>query len=295
MKRYIVLFLMIIMACSCFAQSPEELLSKYVTNVSVPDKNIETFHFQLTINVDGDIYPVQVWYKNEGHFGFNLFDKDKTPILIIRNDNVLFYNVIEKQVMYFPKNITIVKAVYENEQLVANVNYHQPNEEEKENTVQVGFLDLANNARKDMTAAEKDGLLEIIGHTDQGSVETTLVDPKASFPLKTLKIDTGDSIILFDDVSVNAPMTGNEEFFTFPAEALKKSGVKVIEVDSDSFLSAMQMMQVLMQGCMVRTAIYNESFRADLEKGMNTKFDWAGLKASDMLNSAKLRQIFKVE
>lgn len=294
MKRIIALFLLIFTACSCFAQTPMELLEKYVPNISIPDKNIETFHFQMTINNEGDIYVVQAWYKNNGHIGFNLFDKDKTPVLVIRNDKVLLYDVLSKQTWLSKGNITILKIMLENAQLIANVVFHKPSEAEKENAAIISFLDLAKQADANMTATEKDGLLEINGHTAQNSIETIVVDTKAEYPMKSLKIDTGNFTCLIDDIKINTPMADEEPYFMYPGDTLTKAGVNLVEMNDNEIIAAMQLSNILIHGCMVRAAIYNESLREDLEKGFNTRYEWAELKASDMMNSAKLRQIFKL-
>lgn len=294
MKRIIALFLLIFTACSCYAQTPMELLEKYVPNISIPDKNIETFHFQLSITNEGDVYTVQNWYKNNGHFGFNLFDKDKTPVLVIRDDKALFYDAMSKQIWLATGNINIVKIIYENAQLVANVFYHRPNEQEKENAINVSFLDLAKPADDNMAATEKDGLLEITGYTSQKSKETTVIDTKSAFPFKSLTIGMDDSTVVFDDIKINSEIADDASCFTYPAEALNKNGVKLSEIDPDSFIAAMQMSQVLIQSCLVRAALYNPENRESLETSFNTKYDWADLKAADMINSAKLRQIFKL-
>ena len=63
---------------------------------------------------------------------FNCFDSDKTPLLVTRNENVLFNDALNSRVCILKKNIVIAKAVCEGEQMQAYVNFHQPNDEEKE-------------------------------------------------------------------------------------------------------------------------------------------------------------------
>ena len=120
-----------------------------------------------------------------------------------------------------------------------------------------------------------------------------MVDPRLSFPLKSFSINTGDSLILFDKIATNVEIDDNNEIFIYPDETLKSSKLKIVEIDPNTLLGTVQLMQTVVQGTMIRMAIYDESMREGLEKAVNQKIDWADLKASDTINSAKLRTIFR--
>lgn len=284
---------MLLTTCCCIAQTPEELLNKYVTNISIPDEKIETMCFNLSLSSDNSIYPMQVWYKNNGRLGLNLFDTDKTPLLIIRNDKVVFYDALQKQLTLFPNCISVLKVIYENSQFNANAYFHLPNAEEKENTIKIDFLSLAQTALKNLQAKQDGEVLTLTGSTEINSIVTSMVDPRLSFPLKSFSINTGDSLILFDKIATNVEIDDNNEIFIYPDETLKSSKLKIVEIDPNTLLGTVQLMQTVVQGTMIRMAIYDESMREGLEKAVNQKIDWADLKASDTINSAKLRTIFR--
>lgn len=293
MKKTMLIITMLLTTCCCIAQTPEELLNKYVTNISIPDEKIETMCFNLSLSSDNSIYPMQVWYKNNGRLGLNLFDTDKTPLLIIRNDKVVFYDALQKQLTLFPNCISVLKVIYENSQFNANAYFHLPNAEEKENTIKIDFLSLAQTALKNLQAKQDGEVLTLTGSTEINSIVTSMVDPRLSFPLKSFSINTGDSLILFDKIATNVEIDDNNEIFIYPDETLKSSKLKIVEIDPNTLLGTVQLMQTVVQGTMIRMAIYDESMREGLEKAVNQKIDWADLKASDTINSAKLRTIFR--
>ncbi len=294
-----IIFIAIFTLISCIAlqaQTPEELINKSLINVSIPDnKNIKSFSMDLTIENEKDKYLSQIRYDN-GKLAFNCFDKDLTPLFVSRDSSVIFNDALNSKVCLLKQNIMVLKAVYENNQLNANFNFHQPNEEEKTNIIKVDFLDLAKQAMKNLKTTKDKDLITIVGKSEKNSSVISVIDSKDSFPLKKMTIDCEDFKIIFDNIKVNSSI--DESLFDFKEQELRVSGIMVDELSNtqnNGVIENMQMLQNLMIAAMVRTSFSEPDIQKELEKMINTNepIDWAHLKAVDVIKSAKLRRLYK--
>ena len=278
------------------AQTPEELISKNLVNISIPDnQNIKSFSMDLTISTESGNYLSQIRYDN-GKIAFNCFDKDSTPLFVARDSNIIFNDALNSKVYLLKQNIMVIKAVYEDKQLNANFNFHQPNEEEKTNIIKVDFLKLAQQAMNNIKSTKENDLITIVGTSEKNSSLISVINPKDSFPLKKMTIDCEDFKIIFDNIKVNSSI--DESVFVFKEQELRVSGIVVDELTDnkkESLLANMQMIQNLMISAMTRMAFGEPEIQKEMEKMINTNepIDWAHLKAVDVIKSAKLRRLYK--
>ncbi len=276
------------------AQTPEELINKHVVDVSIPDnKDIKTFSMDLTISTDSGDYLSQIRYDN-GKIAFNCFDKDSTPLFIARDSNVVFNDALNSKVCLLKENIMIIKAVFEDNQFNANVNFHQPNEEEKNNTIKVDFLKLAKQAMNNLKSTSDNGLIIIEGKSEKDSSLISVIDPKEFFPLKKMTIKSDGFNVIFDNIKVNSKI--DESLFVFKEAELRVSGIMVDDLttnQNDNILANMQMLQNLMIAAMTRAAFSEPDFQEQINKIVNSPIDWSQLKAADVIKSAKLRRLYK--
>lgn len=288
---FLVLLVFVGISCGSYAQSAEELLNSNLVDLRLPREDTKTFSFDINVNNDGAKYLAQIRYAGD-RFAFNLFDKDGTPVFVVRNDKAIFYDILNNRLCLFRKNISIVKILYTNAQLDANINFHRPNEEEKVNAVSIDFLSFAKSAMADLQATEKDGLITISGKSAQGSVLRSIINPKASFPIKDMYIDSNSCIISFNNIGHNIDIP--EAVFNYPEEAVSKSGVNLIDYteSAEDMLGGAQMLQTLLSSLAVRAAFADPEVQKNLSEQMNLKVDWAALKAADLVTSAKLRLLF---
>ena len=294
-----ILFIALFTLISCVslqAQTPEELINKNLINLSIPEnKSIKSFSMDLTIITESGKYLSQIRYDN-GRLAFNCFDRDSTPLLVSRDSSIVFNDALNTKVCLLKQNIMVLKAVYENNQLNANFNFHQPNEEEKTNIIKVDFLELAKQAMNNMKSTKEKDLITIVGTSEKNSSLICVINPKDSFPLKKMTIDCEDFKILFDNIKVNSSI--DESVFIFKEQDLMSSGIVVDELtknENNTILENMQMIQNLMIAAMVRTAFTEPDIQDGLNKMINSDkpLDWAHLKAVDVIKSAKLRRLFK--
>lgn len=276
------------------AQTPEELINKNLIDVSIPDnKDIKTFSMDLTINTENGDYISQIRYDN-GKIAFNCFDKDSTPLFIARDSNVVFNDALNSKVCLLKENIMIIKAVYEDNQFNANFNFHQPNEEEKNNTIKVDFLKLAKQAMNNLKATNDNGLIIIEGKTEKDSSLISVINPKDSFPLKKMTIKSDGFNVIFDNIKVNSEI--DDSLFVFKEAELRVSGIMIDDLttnQNDNILANMQMLQNLMIAAMTRAAFSEPDFQEQIDKMVNSPIDWPHLKAVDVIKSAKLRRLYK--
>ena len=294
-----IIFIALFTLISCMvlqAQTPEELINKSLINLSIPDnKNIKTFSMDLTIKYEKDTYLSQIRYDN-GKLAFNCFDKDLTPLFVSRDSNVIFNDALNSKVCLLKQNIMVLKAVYENNQLNANFNFHQPNEEEKTNIIKVDFLDFAKQAMNNLKTTKDNGLITIVGTSEKNSSLISVINPNDSFALKKMIIDCDDFKIIFDNIKVNSSI--DESLFVFKEQELRVSGIMIDEFtnsQNNGVLENMQMLQNLIVAAMVRTSFSEPDIQKELEKMVTTSepIDWAHLKAVDVIKSAKLRRLYK--
>ena len=294
-----ILFIALFTLISCVslqAQTPEELIYKNLINLSIPEnKSIKSFSMDLTIITESGKYLSQIRYDN-GKLAFNCLDKDSTPLLVARDSNIVFNDALNTKVCLLKQNIMILKAVFENNQLNANFNFHQPNEEEKTNIIKVDFLELAKQAMKNLKSTKEKDLITIVGTSEKNSSLISVINPKDSFPLKKMTIDCEDFKVVFDNIKVNSSI--DESVFIFKEQDLMASGIVVDELtknQNNNILENMQMLQNLMVAAMVRTAFNEPDIQDGLNKmiGSDKPIDWAHLKAVDVIKSAKLRRLFK--
>ncbi len=278
------------------AQTPEELINKHIVDVSIPDnKDIKTFSMDLTISTDSGDYLSQIRYDN-GKVAFNCFDKDSTPLFISRDSNVIFNDALNSKVCLMKENIMIIKAVYEDNQFNANFNFHQPNEEEKNNMIRIDFLKLAKQAMNNIKSTKDKDLIIIEGKSEKDSSLISVINPKDSFPLKKMTIKSEGFNIIFENIKVNSKI--DDSLFAFKEIDLRASGIMVDDLtnnQNDNILANMQMLQNLMISAMTRMAFSEPDIQKELEKMINTNesIDWAHLKAVDVIKSAKLRRLYK--
>ena len=186
-KLLIIALFTVLFCATLQAQPADEIIRKNLINLSIPNENIKTFAFDLTISTSGRSYVSQIRYDN-GNMAFNCFDADKTPLLVTRNGNVLYNDALNSRVCLLRKNIVIAKVVYEDNQMQANINFHQPNDEEKENTIKLDFLALAEQALSNMRTSKGNGIITIFGESAQKSIVTSVIKPGDFFPLKKFSI-----------------------------------------------------------------------------------------------------------
>ncbi len=278
------------------AQTPEELINKNLVNLSIPEnKDIKTFTMDLIINTESGDYLSQIRYNN-GKIAFNCFDKDSTPLFVAKDSNVIFNDALNCKVCLLKGNITIIKAVYEDNQFNANFNFHQPNEEEKANTIKVDFLKLANQAMNNLKASNDNGLITIEGKSEKDSTLISVINPKDSFPLKKMTIKSDGFNVIFDNIKVNSKI--DDSLFVFKETDLRVSGIMVDDLTNsqkNNILDNMQMLQNLIIAAMTRTAFNEPDIQKELDKMINSEkpIDWPHLKAVDVIKSAKLRRLFK--
>ena len=294
-----ILFIALFTLISCVslqAQTPEDLINKNLINLSIPEnKSVKSFSMDLTIITESGKYLSQIRYDN-GKLAFNCLDKDSTPLLVARDSNIVFNDALNTKVCLLKQNIMILKAVFENNQLNANFNFHQPNEEEKTNIIKVDFLELAKQAMKNLKSTKEKDLITIVGTSEKNSSLISVINPKDSFPLKKMTIDCEDFKVVFDNIKVNSSI--DESVFIFKEQDLMASGIVVDELtknQNNNILENMQMLQNLMVAAMVRTAFNEPDIQDGLNKmiGSDKPIDWAHLKAVDVIKSAKLRRLFK--
>ena len=276
------------------AQSPEELIDKNLINISIPDnKDIKTFSMDLIINTESGDYLSQIRYDN-GKLAFNCFDKDTTPLFVARDLNVIFNDALNTKICLLRDNIMVLKAVYEDNQLNANFNFHQPNEEEKTNIIKVDFLALAKQAMNDIKSTKENELIIIEGKSPKDTSLISVINPKDSFPLKKMTVKSDGFNVIFDNIKVNSKM--DDSWFVFKEADLRVSGIMVDELtykQKDNILDNMQMLQNLIIAAMVRAAFGEPEIQNELNKMVNQPIDWPHLKAVDVIKSAKLRRLFK--
>ena len=294
-----ILFIALFTLISCVslqAQTPEDLINKNLINLSIPEnKSVKSFSMDLTIITESGKYLSQIRFDN-GKLAFNCLDKDSTPLLVARDSNIVFNDALNTKVCLLKQNIMILKAVFENNQLNANFNFHQPNEEEKTNIIKVDFLELAKQAMKNLKSTKEKDLITIVGTSEKNSSLISVINPKDSFPLKKMTIDCEDFKVVFDNIKVNSSI--DESVFIFKEQDLMASGIVVDELtknQNNNILENMQMLQNLMVAAMVRTAFNEPDIQDGLNKmiGSDKPIDWAHLKAVDVIKSAKLRRLFK--
>ena len=288
----IVLVFLFLVNISLFAQTPEEILKTNIINLSLPDNNINDFSMDLIIETDSGRYLSQVRY-NKSKIAFNCFDKDKTPLLVARDSNVLINDILKSNVGLLRNNIFIVNAVLENDQLNANINFHQPNDEENTNKVKIDFLKIAEQAKNDLKITEEDGLITITGMSSKGSMVNSIINPKDAFPLKKMIISNEGFCIFMENISANAGL--DESVFYYPKKELSKTGIKLEDLTTDNVLNGLHMLNKIMVSAMVRAVLDDEKAQKEIEPMISSQqpVDWPKLKASDVLKSAKLRTIFK--
>ena len=291
-----VVILALFTAVAIQAQPADELIRKNLKNISIPNETIKTFAVDLTISTSSGNYLSQVRYDN-GNMAFNCFDVDKTPLLIARNGNVLYNDALKTRVCLLRKNILIAKAVYEDNQMNATINFHQPNDNEKENTIKIDFLALAEQALSNMrTSKDKEkGIITISGESAKQSIVTTVIKPSDTFPLKKFSISSygDDFVISFDNIRINEEVDQNS--FVYPEKELEKTKIQLSDLTDDNSLSYLGMLQKIIYSVMVRSAFEDKEMQEKLEEMLNPseKIDWSQLKASDVMKSARLRNLFK--
>ena len=298
--KLLLIALFTLLSCAVLqAQPADEIIRKNLTNLSIPNENIKTFAVDLTISSSGGKYLSQIRYDN-GNMAFNCFDVDKTPLLIARNGNVLYNDALKTRVCLLRKNILIAKAVYENNQMNATINFHQPNDDEKENTVKIDFLALAEQALSNMrTSRDKEkGIITISGESAKQSIVTSVIKPSDAFPLKKFSISSSDDefVISFDNIRINEEV--DQKSFIYPEKELAKSNITLDDLTNltDEFsLSSLGILQKITYSIMVRSAFEDKEMQSKLEEMINPseKINWSQLKASDVLKSARLRTLFK--
>ena len=296
--KLLIVALFTLLSCTVIqAQPADEIIRKNLINLSIPNENIKTFAVDLIISSSSGNYLSQIRYDN-GNMAFNCFDTDKTPLLIARNGNVLYNDALKTRVCLLRKNILIAKAVYEDNQMNATINFHQPNDNEKENIIKIDFLALAEQALSNMRTSKKDGIITITGESAKKSIVTSVIKPGDTFPLKKLSISSyGDEfVITFDNIRINDEV--DKKCFVYPEKELTKSNITLDDLTNltDEFsLSNFGMLQRITYSIMVRSAFDDKELQGKLEELLNSgeKINWSQLKASDVLKSARLRTLFK--
>ena len=292
-KLLIIALFTVLFCATLQAQPADEILRKNLTNLSIPNEHIKTFAVDLTISSSGSNYVSQIRYDN-GNMAFNCFDADKTPLLVIRNENVLFNDALNSRVCILKKNIVIAKAVCEGEQMQAYVNFHQPNDEEKENAIKIDFLNFAEQALSNMRTSKKNGIITISGESAQKSIVTSVIKPNDFFPLKKFSLSSDDFVISFDNIRVNEEIDKN--CFIYPEKELARSNIRLDDLTEEgNSLFGFGMLQQVMYSIMARSAFEDKEMQEKLEEILNLKgkLDWSKIKASDVMKSARLRNLFK--
>ena len=287
-----IIILALFSVVSLQAQPADELIRKNLKNISIPSENIKTFSVDFTINTESGSYINQIRYDN-GIMAFNCFDIDKTPLLIARSGNVIYNDALNTRVCLLRNNIVIAKAVYEDNQMQANINFHQPNDEEKTNIIKIDFLTLAEQAMTNMRTSKKDGLITISGESSKKSTVITTLNLKDSFPLKKLIISADDFGIVFDNIKVNEEI--DKSNFVYPEKELARTKIQLSDLTNDNSLGSLGMLQKIIYSVMVRSAFEDKEMQEKLEEMLNPseKINWSQLKASDVMKSARLRNLFK--
>lgn len=274
------------------AQPADELIRKNLKNISIPNENIKTFAVDLTIKTESGSYINQIRYDN-GIMAFNCFDVDKTPLLVARSGNVLYNDALNTRICLLRNNIVVAKAVYEDNQMQANINFHQPNNEEKTNIVKIDFLTLAEQALTNMRTSKKDGIITISGESSKKNTVITTLNLKDSFPLKKLEISADDFGIIFDNIKINEEI--DKSSFVYPEKEIARTKIQLADLTEDNSLSNLGMLQKVIYSVMVRSAFEDKEMQEKLEEMLNLseKINWSQLKASDVMKSARLRNLFK--
>ncbi|MBQ3643806.1 MAG: hypothetical protein II961_04335 [Candidatus Riflebacteria bacterium] len=296
--KLLLITLFAVLSCTILqAQPADELIRKNLTNLSIPNENIKTFSVDLIISSSGSNYLSQVRYDN-GNMAFNCFDTDKTPLLIARNGNVIYNDALNTRICLLRKNILIAKAVFEGDQMNATINFHQPNDEEKENAIKIDFLSLAEQAMSKMRTSKENGIITVTGETSKQSKVTSVIKPGDFFPLKKFSISSfgDDFVICFDNIRVNEEV--DKKCFVYPEKELAKSNITLndlTDLTDELSLSNFGMLQRITYSVMVRSAFDDKEMQEKLEEILkpSEKINWSQLKASDVLKSARLRTLFK--
>jgi hypothetical protein len=292
-KLLIIALFTVLFCATLQAQPADEIIRKNLINLSIPNENIKTFAFDLTISTSGRSYVSQIRYDN-GNMAFNCFDADKTPLLVARNGNVLYNDALNSRVCLLRKNIVIAKVVCEDNQMQANINFHQPNDEEKENTIKVDFLALAEQALSNMRTSKENGIITIFGESAQKSIITSVIKPGDFFPLKKFSISSDDFTVSFDNIRVNDEVDKNN--FIYPEKEISRSNIQLADLTEEiNGLFSFGMLQQVIYSIMARSAFEDKEMQEKLEEILNLKgkLDWSKIKASDVMKSARLRNLFK--
>jgi hypothetical protein len=291
--RFITAFLFVLSFFTCLkAQTAEELLKSNLSNLSIPNESLKTFSVDVVITSSGNEYLNQIRYDN-GKLSFNSFDIDKTPLLIARDNKILLNDILNSKICLLENNIIIAKAVLENNQLNANINFHEPNDEENVNTIKIDFLNLALQAVNNIEISNENGFIIITGTSEKDSKVTSMINPKDSFPLKKLVISSEDFKLVFDKIEVNRELDKN--YFIYPEKEIAKINVPLEVMSVDNVLTTYGMIQKLIYSALLRSAFNDKELQEQLQQALmpGEKIDWVKIKANDIMKSAKLRNLFK--
>jgi len=140
------------------------------------------------------------------------------------------------------------------------------------------------------------GKYVISGYTSQGSHAVVCFEPGreegACTRLELYTKGTSEPFLVLDEIILNLGLSDDD--LRFPREKILQSGLRTHELNSESFLDTMQLMQYLMRAMVVRMVLAGSedpTLVKSIETAYGRKPDWKKLREKDAAAGDVLRKI----